>query len=112
MVADGKGGTFYRDHLPLLGNLLPVGISCVVRAIPPVGEDYRGSNVVLNIGDKVRVDLEVEIVKSLQHGHGGWTEGMTEVGAGLEKGVGLVALHIIFVLALDTGVSWYGLWDR
>lgn len=35
--------------------------------------------MVLNIGDKVRVDLEVEIVKSLQHGHGGWTEGMTEV---------------------------------
>jgi len=43
------------------------------------GEDYRGTNVVLNIGDKVRVDLEIEIVKSLQHGHGGWTEGMTEV---------------------------------
>lgn len=44
-----------------------------------IGEDYRGSSVVLNIGDKVRVDLDFEIVKSLQHGHGGWTEGMTEV---------------------------------
>ena len=81
MVADGKGGTFYRDHLPLLGNLLPAGIFVVfLRATPPLGEDYRGSSVVLNIGDKVRIDIDVEIVKSLQHGHGGWTEGMTEVG--------------------------------
>lgn len=31
------------------------------------------------IGDQVRVDLEPEIVQSLQHGHGGWTEGMQEV---------------------------------
>ena len=45
----------------------------------PLGEDYRGSNVVLNIGDKVRIDMDVEMVKSLQHGHGGWTEGMMEV---------------------------------
>lgn len=54
----------------------------------------------LNIGDKVRVDLEVEIVKSLQHGHGGWTEGMTEVGAGLTERVGLIALHITYLLTL------------
>ncbi|CAB4060140.1 MIB [Lepeophtheirus salmonis] len=38
-VSDAKGGTFYKDHLPL---------------------------------------LEFEIVQHLQHGHGGWTEGMYE----------------------------------
>ena len=53
-----------------------------LRVTPPLGEDYRGSSVVLNIGDKVRIDIDVEIVKSLQHGHGGWTEGMMEVRMG------------------------------
>lgn len=33
----------------------------------------------LAIGDQVNVDLELEIVQSLQHGHGGWTDGMFEV---------------------------------
>ena len=89
-----------------------MGISCVVRATPLTGEDYRGSSVVLNIGDKVRVDLEVEIVKSLQHGHGGWTEGMTEVGTGLTERVGLIALRIIYSLTLDIGVSRYSMWYR
>jgi len=27
----------------------------------------------------VNIDLDLEIVQSLQHGHGGWTEGMFEV---------------------------------
>lgn len=34
----------------------------------------------LRIGDQVTVDLDLEIVQSLQHGHGGWTDGMYEVG--------------------------------
>ena len=34
----------------------------------------------LQIGDQVTVDLDLEIVQSLQHGHGGWTDGMYEVG--------------------------------
>lgn len=32
----------------------------------------------LQIGDQVNVDLELEIVQSLQHGHGSWTDGMFE----------------------------------
>ena len=27
----------------------------------------------------MNVDLDLEIVQSLQHGHGGWTDGMFEV---------------------------------
>jgi hypothetical protein len=30
------------------------------------------------VGDLVNVDLELDIVQHLQHGHGGWTEGMFE----------------------------------
>ena len=31
------------------------------------------------LNDQVNIDLDLEIVQSLQHGHGGWTEGMFEV---------------------------------
>ncbi len=30
------------------------------------------------VGDQVSVDLDLEIVQHLQHGHGGWTDGMHE----------------------------------
>jgi len=33
----------------------------------------------LKIGDHVNIDLEFEIVQSLQIGHGGWSEAMFEV---------------------------------
>lgn len=61
VVNDAKGTTVYRDHLPLLGENVH-------------GKGSHG----LQIGDQVTVDLELEIVQSLQHGHGGWTEGMFE----------------------------------
>ncbi len=60
VVTDAKGGGFYRDHLPLLG------------------EEQR-QRVVYEVGDKVRVDLDLELVKSLQQGHGGWNDTMEEV---------------------------------
>ncbi|KAG1650956.1 E3 ubiquitin-protein ligase mind-bomb [Nymphon striatum] len=63
VVNDAKGGTMYRDHLPLLGEQGPG------RSSGPHG---------LVLGDQVNVDLDLEIVQSLQHGHGGWTEGMFE----------------------------------
>ena len=40
----------------------------------------RAAGQGLQIGDQVTVDLDLEIVQSLQHGHGGWTDGMYEVG--------------------------------
>ncbi|GAB0098858.1 E3 ubiquitin-protein ligase mind-bomb [Sergentomyia squamirostris] len=61
VVNDAKGTTVYRDHLPLLGENGP-------------GKGPNG----FHIGDQVSVDLELEIVQSLQHGHGGWTDGMFE----------------------------------
>lgn len=39
----------------------------------------------LQIGDQVTVDLDLEIVQSLQHGHGGWTDGMYEVGTSVTE---------------------------
>ena len=34
---------------------------------------------VFKVGDKVRVDLDVEILKAMQEGHGGWNPRMAEV---------------------------------
>ncbi len=31
------------------------------------------------VGDKVRVDLETEILKAMQEGHGGWNPRMADV---------------------------------
>ncbi len=31
------------------------------------------------VGDRVTVEVEEEVVRSLQQGHGGWSEGMAEV---------------------------------
>ena len=58
-----------------------------------VGEQCPGSRLGpggIQIGDQVNVDLDLEIVQSLQHGHGGWTDGMFEVRALtlLPKGTG------------------------
>ena len=49
-VSDAKGGTVYRDHLPLLGEAHP----------------GRAGAVGMAVGDLVNVDLELEIVQHLQ----------------------------------------------
>ena len=53
---------------------------CVcVRVRAPPGEQNGNRNPGgLQIGDLVNIDLDLEIVQSLQHGHGGWTDGMFE----------------------------------
>ncbi|XP_068621070.1 E3 ubiquitin-protein ligase MIB1 isoform X2 [Battus philenor] len=62
VLNDVKGQNVYKEHLPLLGELGP-------GRTGPHG---------LQVGDQVNVDLDLEIVQSLQHGHGGWTDGMFE----------------------------------
>ena len=50
-----KGGAFYKDHLPLLGECGPAS--------------GRSGPHGLAVGDLVNVDLELEIVQHLQHGN-------------------------------------------
>ena len=61
IVSDGKGHTVFRDHLPSLGEF----------GAGSLGSSFR-------IGDLVHVELEVEVIQSLQQGHGGWTDNMFE----------------------------------
>ena len=71
---------FYRDHLPLVGEDMPVTAGY------------------FEVGDDVIVEQEVDVVMSLQQGFGGWAEGMREV-----------SMHLIVVLILiDTLLgAWY-----
>ncbi|CAH1773055.1 unnamed protein product [Owenia fusiformis] len=82
VVNDAKGGSFYRDHLPLLGEQ---------------GPGSRSGPGGLVIGDQVNVDLDLEIVQSLQHGHGGWTDGMFECLGTTGSVVGIDEDHDIVV---------------
>ena len=64
VINDAKGQTVYRDHLPLLGQ--------------PDNSDNASHCFDFQINDRVRIELDPEILQSLQHGHGGWTDGMRE----------------------------------
>lgn len=59
VVSEAKGPAMYRDHLPLLGETGP-------------------PRTTFQVGDLVNIDLDVDVVQTLQAGHGGWTEGMYE----------------------------------
>ncbi|XP_015601885.1 E3 ubiquitin-protein ligase MIB1 isoform X2 [Cephus cinctus] len=89
VVNDAKGQTVYRDHLPLLGEQGP-------GRTGPHG---------LQIGDQVKVDLDLEIVQSLQHSHGGWTDGMFECLGTTGTVVGIDEDHDI-VVSYPSGNRW------
>uniref|UniRef100_A0A182SHA3 Mind bomb SH3 repeat domain-containing protein n=2 Tax=Neocellia TaxID=44535 RepID=A0A182SHA3_9DIPT len=88
VMNDAKGMTVYRDHLPLLGEYGP----------------GRAPNN-FQIGDQVTVDLDIEIVQSLQHGHGGWTDGMFECLSTTGTVVGIDEDHDI-VVAYPSSHRW------
>ncbi|XP_041968079.1 E3 ubiquitin-protein ligase MIB1 isoform X2 [Aricia agestis] len=89
VVNDVKGQNVYKEHLPLLGELGP-------GRTGPHG---------LQVGDMVNVDLDLEIVQSLQHGHGGWTEGMFECLSTTGTVVGIDEDHDI-VVTYPSGNRW------
>ncbi|XP_052759583.1 E3 ubiquitin-protein ligase MIB1 [Galleria mellonella] len=89
VVNDVKGQNVYKEHLPLLGELGP-------GRTGPHG---------LQVGDQVNVDLDLEIVQSLQHGHGGWTDGMFECLGSTGTVVGIDEDHDI-VVTYTSGNRW------
>lgn len=89
VVNDAKGYAVYRDHLPLLGE----------QGLGAAG--HHG----YKIGDLVSVDLELEIVQSLQHGHGGWTDNMFECLDTTGTVVGIDEDHDV-VVSYQSGNRW------
>lgn len=53
-------------------------IQCLIHLYLPGEQNGNRNPGGLQIGDLVNIDLDLEIVQSLQHGHGGWTDGMFE----------------------------------
>lgn len=62
------GGFYYRDHIPILG--LVLNSTTTSRS-----NDTRPYIV----GDKVRVSMDVNELKRIQEGHGGWNPRMADV---------------------------------
>lgn len=91
-VSDAKGGTVYKDHLPPLGESGPGG---------PGRSGQHG----LQVGDQVNIDLDLEIVQHMQHGHGGWTDGMHECLGQTGTVAGIDEDHDI-VVSYTSGNRW------
>lgn len=68
-IQDAAGGYFYRDHLPVLG-MGPAVETQALRA--PAHSQF-------SVGDRVEVLLDIESLKIMQDGHGGWNPRMAEV---------------------------------
>ncbi|KAL1497179.1 hypothetical protein ABEB36_008179 [Hypothenemus hampei] len=67
-VEPSSGGSYYPEHLPILGQQMDAQITRPPRCGPlPFG-----------IGDKVQVSASVEQLKQMQQGHGGWNPRMAE----------------------------------
>jgi E3 ubiquitin-protein ligase mind-bomb len=80
-AVDSPGPFYYRDHLPVLGQQVEgTNRSAIARSISTASESQRNSVTALfNVGDKVKVIIEdVNELKSLQEGHGGWNQRMAE----------------------------------
>lgn len=82
-VEEASPGTYYKEHLPLLGY--------PVLTVPENGNastptDRNGvSNVasspyhlLFNVGDKVKVLIQIQTLKEMQEGHGGWNPRMAD----------------------------------
>uniref|UniRef100_A0A6D2X331 E3 ubiquitin-protein ligase MIB2 n=1 Tax=Takifugu rubripes TaxID=31033 RepID=A0A6D2X331_TAKRU len=65
-VSDGQGGFYYKDHLPKLGEHAELQ-----RQESTDGHSFQQ-------GDKVKCLLEVDILRQMQEGHGGWNPKMAE----------------------------------
>ena len=76
VVSDAKGGSFYRDHLPALGGEAPRNASQRIQVGDQVNVcSINAFSLTVNLNPllffQVNIDLELEVVQSLQHGHGG-----------------------------------------
>lgn len=67
-IQEASGGFYYRDHLPVLGETVEQQVAKLSSVKHPM----------FNVGDKVKVLLEVDTLKVMQEGHGGWNPRMTE----------------------------------
>ncbi|XP_055709949.1 E3 ubiquitin-protein ligase MIB2 isoform X2 [Phlebotomus papatasi] len=64
-VQPASGGWYYRDHMPVLGQMDE-------QQPTPVPATTTG----FSVGDRVKIYRELDVLKKLQKGHGGWNPRM------------------------------------
>jgi len=75
-ISDGSGGFYYKSHLPRLGQNPE---SLIIPSTSNPASSSAVNIVPFEVGDRVRVALDVATLKELQEGHGGWNDKMEEV---------------------------------
>ena len=82
-VTPAKVGLYYLTHLPVLtgwSQLITRNMFSfkVCNTIGKTVDDSVDSSIIRS-GDLVQVELDVEIFRMMQEGHGGWNDAMAEV---------------------------------
>ncbi|XP_057330330.1 E3 ubiquitin-protein ligase MIB2-like isoform X1 [Microplitis mediator] len=73
-VEYGTCGTYYKEHLPVLGQ----SIMTMTEENNGTGQSDNLGQLTFNVGDKVKVLRDVDSLKDMQAGHGGWNPRMAE----------------------------------
>lgn len=84
-VEEASAGTYYKEHLPLLGE--PVSVT----------NPSSPSRTTFVEGDKVKVLINIDTLKTMQLGHGGWNPRMADC-------VGKVSLSFLFTTTVSTKI--------
>ncbi|XP_015108850.1 E3 ubiquitin-protein ligase MIB2 [Diachasma alloeum] len=78
-IEEARCGTYYKEHLPVLGQPV-MTMAEDVSATPCTSAASTSSpcHLTFNVGDKVKVLRDLETLKEMQIGHGGWNPRMAE----------------------------------
>ncbi|XP_014209695.1 E3 ubiquitin-protein ligase MIB2 [Copidosoma floridanum] len=78
-VEESTCGTYYKEHLPLLGQYLPTVVApSNDNAALSTLNGSNPCNAAFVVGDRVKVVVDVETLRTMQAGHGGWNPRMAE----------------------------------
>jgi E3 ubiquitin-protein ligase mind-bomb len=72
-IQEGVGGFYYKDHLAVFGLTLDEPIISISNL------SLNGNSNSFSVGDKVKINVSVEVFKQTQEGHGGWNQKMTDL---------------------------------
>lgn len=75
-VEEATGGVYYKDHLPLLGQSVQTIENPVTNGDATSSENPGPRHLTFLVGDKVKVMKDINTLKTMQEGHGGWNPRM------------------------------------
>ena len=81
-VEEATAGSYYKEHLPLLGQPVPTLIcgesTSAVNGEASSADDPGPRHLTFHVGDKVKVMKDINTLKEMQEGHGGWNPRMAD----------------------------------